>query len=145
MKMKKIIAFITLFFTSTATVFAQTGDIQGVWLNSDKDAKVQIYKAGETYSGKIIWIRDMYEADGKTLKKDSKNPNDNLKTRTILNLNILGGFNYVGDEWKGGQLYDPKTGKTYKSTMKLRGAMLEIRGYVGSPIFGKTTVWTRTS
>ena len=145
MKMKKIIAFITLFFTSAATVFAQTGDIQGVWLNSDKDAKVQIYKAGETYSGKIIWIRDMYEADGKTLKKDSKNPNDNLKTRTILNLNILGGFNYVGDEWKGGQLYDPKTGKTYKSTMKLRGAMLEIRGYVGSPIFGKTTVWTRTS
>ena len=144
--MKKFMILTAILFSSFATVFAQhADDVNGVWLNAEKNGKVEIYKSGDKYSGKIIWGKDIYESDGKTPKTDSKNSNENLRSRNILNLNILSGFTYDDGEWTGGELYDPKTGKTYKSKMKLKGSNLEIRGYVGSPMFGKTTVWTRVS
>ena len=107
--------------------------------------KVEIYRLGDKFAGKIIWTKDMYEADSKTLKKDSRNSDEKLRSRSILNLDILTGFTYDDGQWTGGEIYDPKSGKTYDSKMKIKGGSLEIRGYVGSPMFGKTTVWTRVS
>jgi uncharacterized protein (DUF2147 family) len=142
--MKKMIVLAAVLFTSYAAVFAQDPDIvKGVWLNDNKDAKVEIYKSGDKYFGKIIWIQNMYEADGKTLKKDSKNSNEQLRNRSIVNMIIFSGFTYSDGEWTEGEIYDPKSGKTYKSKMKLKGNSLEVRGYVGNPMFGKTTTWTR--
>lgn len=142
--MKKIIVLATILLASIAGSFAQNGDaVKGIWINDNKDAKVEIYKSGDKYFGKIIWTDNMYESDGKTLRKDEKNSDDALRNRTIQNMIILSGFTYDDGEWTGGQIYNPKTGKTYKSTMKLNGRDLEIRGYVG--MFGKTTTWTRIS
>ena len=119
--------------------------VKGIWLNNDKDAKVEIYRSGDKYYGKIVWTQNMYEADGKTLRKDSKNSDEQLRSRTIQNMVILSGFSYSAGEWTGGEIYDPKSGKTYKSKMRIKDSSLEIRGYVGSPMFGKTTIWTRLS
>ena len=144
--MKKILVIAVALFASLIKISAQNADVvKGIWLNDEKDAKVEIFKSGDNYFGKIIWLKEAYEADGKTLKKDDKNSNEKLKSRSILNLTILSGFSYDDGEWTGGEIYDPKTGKTYKSKMKLKGNILEVRGYVGSPMFGKTTVWTRAS
>ena len=144
--MKKIFVLATVFIASIAGSFAQNADaVKGTWLNDNKDAKVEIYKSGDKYFGKVIWTDEMYESDGKTLKKDSKNSNEELRNRPIQNMVILSGFTYDDGEWTGGEIYNPKSGKTYKSTMKLKGSSLEIRGYVGSPMFGKTTTWTRIS
>ena len=144
--MKKAIVLIGALITTMATLFAQNADVvKGTWMNDSKDAKVEIYKSGDKYFGKIIWAENMYEADGKTLKKDSKNTNEEMKSRTILNMVILSGFTYDDGEWTGGEIYDPKSGKTYKSKMKIKGNSLEVRGYVGNPMFGKTTTWTRLS
>ena len=144
--MKQLIAVAAFLLTSFTTTFAQQADVvKGVWLNHDKDAQVEIYKSGDKYFGKITWVKEMYEADGKTPKTDKKNSNENLRSRTILNMDILSGFTYDDGEWTGGELYDPKSGKTYKSKMKIKGGNLEIRGYLGSPMFGKTTVWTKVS
>jgi uncharacterized protein (DUF2147 family) len=142
--MKKLILLTVILFTSVTVIFAQNADaVKGTWMNEQKDAKVEIYKSGNKYFGKIVWTKDMYEADGKTLRKDAKNSNESLKNRTILNLDILTGFTYDDGEWTGGAIYDPKSGKTYSSKIKLKGGNLEIKGYVGSPMFGKTTVWTK--
>jgi uncharacterized protein (DUF2147 family) len=142
--MKKIIILVIALFTSLTAVFSQNADaVKGIWSSEHKDAKIEIYKSADKYNGKIIWTNDMYEADGKTLKKDSKNINENLRNRTIVNLVILTGFTYEDGEWTDGEIYDPKNGKTYKSKMKLKANTLEVRGYIGSPMFGKTTVWTR--
>lgn len=144
--MKKVIALATFLVTAFTVTFAQNADaVKGVWLNDNKDAKVEIYKSGDKYFGKITWTKDQYEADGKTLKKDSKNADEKLRSRTILNMVILSDLSYDDGEWTGGELYDPKSGKTYKSKVKLKGSNLEIRGYVGSPMFGKSTTWTRIS
>ncbi len=144
--MKQFIVLTAFLFISFTAILAQNADVvKGVWLNNEKDAKVEIYKSGDKYFGKIIWTKEMYEPDSKTLKKDSKNSNEKLRTRSILNLIILSGFTYDDGEWTGGEVYDPKSGKTYKSKMKLKGSNLEVRGYIGSPMFGRTIVWTRAS
>ena len=131
-------------FAAVGLANAQQADaIKGTWVNENKDAKVEIYKSGENYYGKITWLKEMYDVDGKTLRKDSKNPDATLRTRSLLNLDILAGFTYKQGEWTGGVLYDPKSGKTYDSKMKIKNSKLEIRGYVGSPMFGKTTTWTK--
>ncbi|HEX7902764.1 MAG TPA: DUF2147 domain-containing protein [Chitinophagaceae bacterium] len=144
--MKKLIVVAALLYVSLTSLFAQHADgIKGVWVNDAKDAKVEIYKSGDKYFGKITWVKEMYEADGRTPKKDSKNSDEKLRSRNIVNMVILSGFTFDDGEWTGGELYDPKSGKTYKSKMKLKGDALEIRGYVGSPMFGKTTIWTKAS
>ena len=144
--MKKILVTTAILFASFTKIFAQNADlVKGTWLNNEKNVKVEIYKSGDKYFGKIIWTRDMYESDGKTLKKDSNNSNEQLRNRSIVNLVILSGFSYDDGEWTGGEIYNPKNGKSYKSKMNLKGNNLEVRGYLGSPVFGKTTMWTRVS
>ena len=144
--MKKVLALVVFFITSFAAVFGQNPDIvKGVWVSDGKDAKVEIYKAGDKYFGRIVWTKNMYEADGKTLKKDTKNSNKKLQDRTILNLVVLSGLTYSNGEWSGGEIYDPKSGKTYKSRVKVKGNSLEVRGFIGAPMFGRTTRWTRVS
>lgn len=129
-----------------SALFAQNPDaVTGNWLNEEKDAKVQIYRNGDKYSGKLVWIARALEDDGKTPRKDSKNPDASLRSRGLLNLVILSDFVFDDGEWTDGKIYDPKSGKTYSSKMKLKGNTLEIRGYVGLSMFGRTTVWTKTN
>ena len=126
--------------------FSQNGDgdkILGEWLNEEKDGKIQIYKTGNLYFGKIIWGKNIFEDDGKTSKKDVNNPDDKLKSRTILNMIILNDFVYGDEIWDNGKIYDPKSGKTYSCTIKLKEDKLQIRGYVGISLLGHTTYWER--
>ena len=56
--MKKIVLLLVVFLTYSLSLLAQNGTdaIVGVWLNKDKDAKIQIYKKGNEYFGKIVWL-----------------------------------------------------------------------------------------
>jgi uncharacterized protein (DUF2147 family) len=112
--------------------------ILGDWLNQEKDGKINLYKNGDKYFGKITWIRDAG-------KKDEKNPDPALRTKDIVGLVILKSLVYKDGVWDGGSIYDPKSGKTYDCTMKLKdgGKTLDIRGYVGISMFGRTSTWTR--
>lgn len=142
--MKNVILALMLLAAFPALTFAQQADaVTGTWLNEEKDAKVQIYRSGDTYSGKLVWMARPNEDDGKTPRKDSKNADPKLRSRGLMNLVILSGFKYDDGEWEDGKIYDPKSGKTYSSKMKLNGNQLNIRGYVGVSMFGRTTVWTK--
>ena len=56
--MKKMIVLAAVLFTSFVAAFAQGPDVvKGVWLNDNKDARVEIYKNGDKYFGKIVWTR----------------------------------------------------------------------------------------
>jgi uncharacterized protein (DUF2147 family) len=78
-------------------------------------------------------------------KVDLENPDASLRERPIVGLRILSGFTYDGDgRWSGGTIYDPANGKTYKSRLTHAGAdTLDVRGYVGVPLFGRSTTWKR--
>jgi uncharacterized protein (DUF2147 family) len=141
--MKKSIILMALFF-ATITAFAQSSDaIVGKWLNKDKDAHIQIYKMGGKFNGKLVWLKNPNNEHGKA-KTDTHNPDVNLRGRALLGLEILKGFSFDSGEWEEGTIYDPKSGKTYSCKMTMSGNdKLNVRGYIGISLIGRTDVWTR--
>ena len=131
----------------TPLTFSQdrdTGGILGQWLTAGGESRVEVYRCDSTtYCGKIVWLRDPLK-DGKPVI-DDKNPEDSLKSRPVLGLQILRGFTYAGDRlWSGGKIYDPKSGNDYSAKMTLVDEQnLDLRGYVVIPLFGRTEKWTR--
>jgi len=121
----------------------QADQVLGQWLSEDKDGKIEVYKTGDKYFGKLIWASKMYEADGRTPRKDEKNTDPALRSRNLRDLVLLSNFIYDDGVYTDGKIYDPKSGKTYSCKMTMSGEKLNIRGYVGLSILGRTTVWTR--
>lgn len=142
--MKKSVLAALLLLVSMAS-FAQklpADKIIGVW--QCEDYKIEVFKSGNTYSAKLLWSKDMFEADGKTPKKDSKNPNAKLKIRSIQGVTHITGLVYEDGEYVDGKLYSVQDGNTYSLKGKLKTAdELETRGYKGVPMLGKTFKWKR--
>lgn len=150
--MRKILfaAFLAFAFTPQAYGFTKD-DILGVWDSEQKDAKIEVFHCGESYCGKIVWLKvPLYPAgdpsgrEGKP-KVDLKNQDASLKERPLLGLEFMEGFVFAGaNTWEKGHIYDPKSGRTYKGkiTMVSRG-QLNLKGYIGIPLLGRSSTWTR--
>ena len=67
------------------------------------------------------------------------------KDQPIIGMTILSGLKKDGNEYTGGEILDPSKGKTYKSKASLKdnGSKLEVRGYIGAPMFGRSQTWVR--
>jgi uncharacterized protein (DUF2147 family) len=77
---------------------------------------------------------------------DHHNPDATLRTRPLCGLVIGRDFHPVsGDQADDGTLYDPRAGRTYHGEMSMRGDHLALRGYLGSRLFGRTEIWSRTA
>jgi hypothetical protein len=75
---------------------------------------------------------------------DMRNPNRALRARPLCGLRIGEGFiERDSTHAEGGHLYDPKSGHTYRGSMSSDGDLLELRGYVGLKLFGRTEIWMR--
>ena len=109
--------------------------IMGKWITEAGDALVEIYQQGDKINGKIVWLQQGPET------KDKHNPDNKLKERKLMGVNILSGLSKSKDKWEGGKIYNPKNGKTYKCTIWLEGNNLKVRGYLG--IFYETQTWKR--
>lgn len=142
--MKKLISITTILFISIVT-FAQKipqDQIVGFW--QSEEFKIEIYKLGNTYAGKLLWSKDIFEEDGKTSKKDDKNPNEKLRVRPWQGLTHITGLKYNDKEFVDGKLYSVQNGNTYNIKGELKGDnVLETRVYLGVPIMGKTVKWSR--
>lgn len=67
-----------------------------------------------------------------------------FKDKQILGLTFMWGLKDKGNgEWGDGSILDPKTGKIYRAKLSLNGEKLQVRGYLGVSILGRTQVWTR--
>ena len=148
--MKKALQSISMIFLSFICFqtysqdFTESDKIRGTWLNEEGKAKVQVYRGTDgKYYGKIIWLRDPLE-DGKP-KLDKENSDVSKRNQPLINLIILRGFLYKGKGvYKEGTIYDPENGKTYNCHMTLSSPnKLDIRGYIGVSIIGRTSYWTR--
>ncbi len=113
------------------------------YFNAEKDGKIEIYKVGDKYFGKIIWLKTPNDPATNTPKVDKNNPDATLAKKPVLGLVILKNFVANGEnELANGTIYDPKNGKNYDCKITHKGNTLDVRGYVGVPMFGRTTVWT---
>lgn len=130
-------------FAAPAAAQTQTGP-QGWWLDQDGKAGILISPCGDALCGKIEWLRAPLDAAGKA-KTDIHNKDAALQNRQLCGLQILG--NFVPDNdggWKGGWIYDPESGNTYKSVMHIADdGTLHVRGYIGVPLLGRSATWTR--
>jgi uncharacterized protein (DUF2147 family) len=142
--MKGVLLATALFLVALTTQAQNGKEITGVWWNAEKKAKIEVYQQGSTFSGKIIWLKVTTNADGSTPRVDENNPDAKEAKKPLMGKVVLKNLTWEGgNEYEGGSIYDPKTGKTYSCEAKLEGKTLYLRGYIGVSLIGKTSEWTR--
>lgn len=116
----------------------------GKWLVGSGKAHIQIYKYGEKYAGRVAWLKEPLNEKGLP-KVDKNNPDATKRNNPILgNVNMLGFVYDGGNNWKEGTIYDSENGKTYSCNIKMvDDNTLEVRGYIGISMIGRTDTWKR--
>lgn len=118
--------------------FAQ---IEGKWKTIDDEtgqAKsiVEVFKKSDgKYYGKVIKLLIKPENPNCTGCKDDR------KNKPILGMEVIRGLKKDGNEFTGGSIIDPKNGKAYKCTVTRSGDKLNVRGYIGFSLIGRTQTW----
>ncbi|HET6757421.1 MAG TPA: DUF2147 domain-containing protein [Burkholderiales bacterium] len=146
--MKQSSAILLTFALAAAGSFALADDMPvGRWRQIDDEtgaAKsiVKIYQENGVLNGRIVELLKKPDA-GKPSVCDRCE--GELKDAPILGFPLLSGMKKEGSEWTGGTIIDPKNGKRYRAKMALRdnGQKLEVRGFIGFSLFGRTQVWER--
>ena len=135
-----------VFISSAFSVSNNDPDaIVGVWKTGDGNAMVRIYKNGEKYQGKIVWLKEPLDPETGKPKLDKNHSDEASRKRQILGLINIWGFTQTEKNvWEEGNIYDPKNGNTYSCTIKMTNSnTLEVRGYIGVSLIGRTDVWTK--
>ena len=139
--MKKILISMIFMLAPFAASFAQ--DVVGKWKLEDGTAIVEVYKEGDVFNGRIVWLAEPNEPDGSPAV-DSRNPDAKLRSRKLIGLNMLSGLKKADGEYSGGLIYDPGKGKTYNCSMKVEGDVLKVRGSLDKKgLMGRTMDWFR--
>ena len=149
--MKKLLAILSLSLVASVALagnaLADDSSPVGTWKTiDDKTGKVRslvrITEVNGELQGKIEKIFHGPEED--------QNPKCNLctdarKDQPVIGMVFMNGLKKDGDKYTGGQILDPNNGKVYRSKLELTegGKKLEVRGYIGAPLFGRTQVWLR--
>lgn len=115
--------------------------VTGRWVTAEKDAVVVIAPCGKAICGTIE--RFLVPPPQGNDQRDVNNPDPAKRKRRLLGTPILSSFTADGDLWRG-QIYDPKSGKSYRSVLRRKGAgVLEVKGCIGP--FCQTQVWRKAS
>ena len=141
-----LVCLVAIATNLSAQTKAKADDIIGNWKNGEGTGIVKIYKTTSGhYAGKIVWLKEPIDPETGEKKLDKSNPDPTLRKRKRLGLRVLQDFASNGNGyWDNGTIYDPETGTTYncKITMKNKNT-LDIRGFVGVSVFGRTDTWKR--
>lgn len=145
--MKKIILIAVITFMLASFGYSQNKAeaITGLWYTEEKDSKIEVYKKGDSYFGKIVWLSDSVGPNN-DIRRDVNNENEELQRRPLLGLTIVQELEWdaAEEEWNNGEIYDPRSGNTYSAYAKLEEPnKLKLRGYLGFSLLGRTTYWTR--
>lgn len=143
--MKNTLAALLLMAAGTA--FAQASPV-GLWKTIDDKTKaekshVRLAEEGGALVGRIEKLLDPTKQDSKCDKCTGER-----KDQPVLGMTIVSNVRQNADDkglWDGGEILDPNDGKVYKVRLKPvdGGSKLEVRGYVGAPLLGRTQTWMR--
>ncbi|MEL7487662.1 MAG: DUF2147 domain-containing protein [Pseudomonadota bacterium] len=127
------------FAVAPASAGEPSFDLAGEWTPPNMDAVIRLQHCGDTLCADLV--RHAY---GALSDRDVNNPDETLRSRPLLGVRILDGFMMASArKWRGGSLYDPRTGRTYWSKIKvLDDNALKITACIG-PGLCKGYVWTR--
>ncbi|MEL6835158.1 MAG: DUF2147 domain-containing protein [Bacteroidota bacterium] len=128
--------FVLAFFGLSAQQAAD--DILGQYWTEKREGKIEIFKQGDKYFGKIAWRKEA--------RKDTENPDESLRNRNVIGIIFLQDFVFDGkDEWEDGTVYSIDNGGTYSGRIWLEddGETLKMRGYMGISLLGRTATLKR--
>lgn len=135
-----------LSMTSFAPAFAAETPV-GLWKNIDDEtgkpkALIRITESEGAFQGQI---EKLYREPNEDQNPKCDKCEGARKDQPIVGMVILSGLKKEGEEFNGGEIVDPKNGKVYKAKMHLTdaGKKLNVRGYVGMPMLGRSQVWLR--
>jgi uncharacterized protein (DUF2147 family) len=115
--------------------------ITGRWITEDRDAVITIAPCGANLCGKIS--KFLVAPPQGVNQRDVNNPDKSKRSRKLLGTPVLTSFSEDGDLWRG-RIYDPKSGKDYRSVIRRTSASkLEVKGCLGP--FCQTQNWTRAN
>ena len=151
-KMKKFLMTIVCAVMAFAPAFAQNfndkaDNIVGEYLTDrgGSKSKVRISKnADGSYDAQVFWVENPYEADGKTKRKDVKNPDKSLRNVPVDQIVLVKGLKYDAESksWGGAKIYDPTKGLKVNATAEFETAdKLKLRGTILG--MGVTLYWVR--
>lgn len=136
--------FLTFLFVAVAGIFSAQAQVTGKWKTIDDEtgeAKsiVEIYEQDGKIYGKVVEI--LNPAKKKATCVNCKGAD---KNKPIEGLVIIRGLEKDGSEYTDGDILDPSKGKLYSCTIKLDGKdKLDVRGYMGISLLGRSQTWTR--
>ena len=117
----------------------------GRWHAEGGAAEVEIHRCGRRLCGTVVELRSPFDETGCALR-DRYNPDPALRDRPVLGMEILRDLapEAGGAQWSGGTIYDPGSGRSYSCQLGLdEDDRLQLRGYLGVPLIGRTTTWLR--
>jgi uncharacterized protein (DUF2147 family) len=134
---------------ASTVALAQANTPAGLWKTVDDNTKrekslVRIVETNGIFSGKVEKVIDP-DSPKDALCKDCS---DDRKDKPVIGLTIIRNVKASADDksvFDGGDILDPDNGKVYKVKLKLvdNGARLDVRGYIGLPMLGRTQTWSR--
>ena len=138
----ELLALSVLILVSAMSLADEVPPVEGTWISGDGDGLIEIRIVGDGLSGVVA---GSLNPDPDRPDQDEKNPEPSLRDRALIGLDIFSGFHYAGDgRWKGGRIYDPNNGKTYRCKLKLLDRdTLKVRGFIGISLIGRTETWHR--
>ena len=143
-----IICALACALPSYAQNFNDKGDnIIGEYLTDrgGSKSKVRITKNSDgSYNAQVFWVENPYEADGKTKRKDVKNPDKALRNVPVDQIVLVKGLKYDASTmtWGGAKIYDPTKGLKVNAEAEFETAdKLKLRGTILG--MGVTLYWTR--
>jgi uncharacterized protein (DUF2147 family) len=113
----------------------------GNWLTQDRDGIIQISRTADgSYQGRIV-------GGGDPDRLDTTNPDPALRQQHLQGHVIMQGMRYLGDgHWSTGTIRDPNNGHVYKCRLQLLSPeRLQVRGFLGISLLGRSQIWTRYS
>lgn len=129
------------------SAFADTLSPVGVWRTIDDKTKkersiIRITEANGEFRGVVEKIFDQPGDDPAHLCKECKG---DRKDQPVIGMTILWGLRKDGNGWAGGEILDPKNGRIYRAKMSLSedGMSLNVRGFIGVSLIGRTQTWLR--
>ncbi|MEM8895358.1 MAG: DUF2147 domain-containing protein [Bacteroidota bacterium] len=142
---KALVLFLAVGFLNVSEVLANGDDIIGIWKPSNERSMLKIDKEGDKYYAQVVWLLEPNDENGNP-RTDINNPDESLRSTPLKGHRILKDLIYDEDEqvWTDGTIYDPNNGSTYSCTIEKKDDnTIEVRGYIGASIFGRTDVWSR--
>jgi uncharacterized protein (DUF2147 family) len=138
------IAIATVIFLISSSAGAQTavGSWKTVNEHGEPEGLVRIVEVAGELRGTVekVYSPPAPEADPRCIECSGER-----KNQRVIGMQILSGMRWDGEQYSGGEILDPNNGRTYRCWLRVvdGGRKLEVRGYIGISLLGRTQVWLR--